>query len=96
MTFGRCRICRDHRNEVRQDFRSFHVIRWTETLNLGVQSDKTFGDDPNIVAQAFGHDVEMTTQIVTKGANLASQRTFDTVNVAPEGSDRLGCFGVHC
>jgi hypothetical protein len=30
-----------------------------ETIDLGAQSDDTFGDDANIVAEAFGGSVEV-------------------------------------
>ena len=51
-------------------FRSRATVRREKTNDFGVQRDNTFSDDPNVVAETLGENVEIPpvfTKTVTKG-----------------------------
>ena len=51
-----------------------------ETVDLGVQSNETFGDNSNIVARAFADDLEMMPQVFAHPAHFYPECLFYPVN----------------
>ena len=59
---------------------------WREkTVDLGVQSNETFGNDSNIVARAFGGDFEMMPHVYAHLADFYPKSRFYPVNLCVDG-----------
>ena len=55
-----------------------------ETVDLGVQSNETFGNNSTIVARAFADDLEMMPQVFAHPAHFYPKSRFYPVNLRVE------------
>lgn len=75
--------------------RSTKTARRPERLDLDIERREAFCNHPDVIAQAFGRDVEMTPDLVGNLTHFSPQGHLEATHVHAKGFDRLGDFGIH-